>query len=283
MKNLLIFVSILISSLCFSQNNDVKKEGLFGKVKSVSFANYDVKELDGQYLKGQKKQESFFDDYVVTDYNINGNRILETYKKTDNSIRKTIKYTYNEKNQVTEISTDKFGKEKFEYNEKSQLINHTSFDENGRIDNFITYSYDTLGNLLEEKFTNFTYKYFYNSNKLKIKLEKYDNDDISKGKIFKSKVEPTSFNEYKYDTENRISEKTEISKTRKDEESYLYDNFGNILVEIINIDKKNDGSSYSTIMRKYIYKYDENQNWISRILIVDNKPIAFDERIIEYY
>lgn len=283
MRPFILIFLVLISSFCFSQKTDLQIENLKGKIKTMSSSNYDVNIVEGQYKKGAKKNESFFDDIIITDYDTIGNKISETYIKTDNSVREILTFKYNQKHLLVEITKDKFGKEKFEYNEQNRLINHYDYDKNERIKNFTSYLYDKNGNLIEKRYANYISKHFYNPNKLLIRLEKYDTDEISMAEILKSKIVSNNYFEYKYDTENRISEEFEISKNHRNEQSYMYDNFGNILAEFIYIDKKSDGSSYRSIIRKYIYKYDEKGNWISRIQIVDKEPRSLDERKIEYY
>lgn len=272
----IIFLAFFANISC-TQNSNSKAENLKGKIKCISTSNYEVSIVDGQYQKGAKRN-GVLDSEVNNCFDTLGNLI---------SLDNTISYHYNDKNLLVEITNKRSVIEKLDYNQKNQLINKTQFDENGKIVGFVSYSYDNNNNLIEEQVSNIipptTYKYFYNSKKLLTKTEAFKTEDISSAKVFGSKPVARSYIEYKYDTENRISEKSQIEESRKDESSYLYDNYGNIILELHYIDKKSDGTSYGTVARKYIYKYDNLGNWINCIQIVNDKPQILQERIIEYY
>src|SRR5690606_26589311 len=99
----------------------------------------------------------------------------------------------------------------------------------------------------------------------------------------KSQHASTDYIDYIYDLEGRVSKKIYVNNSIVNENSFLYDNLGNLIVETSIIDKKNNGNSFSTNTRKNIYKYDNKGNWVVRIQIINDAPVSFDERIIEYY
>ena len=112
---------------------------------------------------------------------------------------------------------------------------------------------------------------------------------IYKYDIKKNKIEEKNINEdgsytlkkYKYDTFLNIVEiKEEDSENVFLNHTQKFKYINNLLVEESMIDNI-DNKVFS--IKKYLFVFDKNKNWIKKTIIVNDIPKEIIERVIEYY
>ena len=280
----------------YNLNKKITSETWYYKNDTV-VANYTYRYDDRLNLV----QESEFSSYSL--YNSIKNR---TYGD-NNKIISSIKYhpniadyydysfwLYDENNNVIEIK--KFGSHrafdgnKFEYNNKGKItkrIHFTPFEYSEQYKNndygyyhiYQEIFYDKIGNIIK------TIEYDkpdYKGKKSIYDVMKYNydkqNKKISEYRFYQNK-KPSSYNEFEY-YDNKLLKK-EIRKDLKypgenDVKEYFYDKNGNV-TKLIYLENK------ITKVIDFEYKFDEKQNWIEQLKIIDSKPLVLRTRKIEYY
>ncbi len=121
-----IILLIILSSLCFNsfaqKKNDLTKENLKGKVKSLKITKYKAIDKFGEIIKGKKE-----DAYHIL-YNEKGNKTeVSHYKPNGNLDYKGI----------------------YKYNERGNLIEDSFYKSDGRLDCKSVYKYDERGSQIE--------------------------------------------------------------------------------------------------------------------------------------
>jgi hypothetical protein len=288
MKTKLTFV--LVSSILLigcstieRKENDLKELNLNGKVKSVREISYKAIYNLGEIIKGERQREQKFDwdKYILFD--TVGNKIEKYFYYSSGSLY--IKYTfeYNNKGILTGIS--KFNSDStlnrssvYKYDDNENLIEINRYKPDKSLDKKSIYKYDDNRNLIEEN----EYK---SDGSLDVrKTYKYDsNGDLIKSEAYHSKEFLSKLNKksiYKYDNNgNKIEENTyNFNDSLIEESIYEFDENRN-LIKL----KRYDYEEGLDLSKTYRYEYDNNKNWINKIVFHKEVPKYILEREIEYY
>lgn len=278
------------------ENTDLK-----GKVKSLKKVIYGVVEKDGEINKGEIQTHYYY--YYC--FNKDGFNTEENSNvTTSDSILYNMKtiYKYDDENRFEKVifsfGGGLFRENNYKYDDKDNFIEITV--HTGSDDLFVVYKYkyDNVGNIIEEKQNDSsgitismnTFKYdgkenmiehncfFLKKSKLRLLFKKkFKYDD--RGKLTEMKLNNLKIS-YKYDEKGyKTEEKIDITLGRSDQKTnYKYDNYGNVIEERTTYPKYKYTSTVT-----YKYEFDDNNNWIKRIVYLDKKPISITERTIEYY
>jgi hypothetical protein len=180
----------------------------------------------------------------------------------------------------------------FYFDEKNNLIQELTLDDNNSIVETIKYEYDSNGNVIKE----------YQKETDKLFLATYDLNGLLCKVINKSELQGHSEKTYiiKRELGNNqlISEVIESHNNREFNVLFKYDSFGNI----INIDNNNyntkeniEYDSYNNPIKieskdkrglvtyKHEYEYDEQKNWIKSTFFIDGTLDRTTFREITYF
>ena len=260
----LAFLSSYAANL--PKKNDLAREGLKGKVKSVRTIGYLVIEADGEIEKGEpipfmyveyndkgnrlEEKLSSPDRWhrIIYIYDDNGNKIEEKKSDSTGNILNNVIYTYNKKGNQIEKSGYKLGKYNsnniYTYNNKGYLIKEGVYEKYREFYSEIIYTYDKKGRVIEKSHYGFDkefemyllLKYIYTYNKKGNRIEEKEYNT--------SNEKLTAKNTFTYNKKGNIVE----------EKSYSWDNkYGMLLIY------------------RYIYTYDKKGNRIEM------------KRYLEYY
>ena len=184
-KIILAILSVLrlVSCKQSEKKNDLTKENLKGKVKSIKETTYEAVEKFGQIEKGDVLYDR---DFSFTIYDKNGNKIEKNYYFSDGLYSK---YTY-------------------KYDKKGNTIEINNYNSNGSIHEKYTFKYDEKGNNIEQnnyKYDgSFLYKYTYKYDEKGNNIEKNNYD--SNGRL-------DSKYTYEYDKNNNWTQRIEYKNT----------------------------------------------------------------------
>lgn len=264
MKNLRIIIFIFITNINNAQTVNINFNGKVKLVKEVEFA---LKVKFGEVVKDEIKS------IQILKYDSNGNLI----EKSINSLGFSFlyKYKYNQNDNIIEETRfavnnqDEKGLSTiiFNYDENQKIISKESLNEK------IIYKYDSNGNQKEEDIiSNGIFKYRT--------IFMHDNvGNLLERSVYNSEGQFIYKYEFKYDKKRFIIEEKNFNSDFKlvSKNNYKYDSNGNLI-------KKNTylgGSVQSE--KKFIYKYDEYDNWIEKIEFESARQKKFTEREIQYY
>lgn len=248
-QGILFFLWVFLVSIgTYGRNNDLKKNGLYGKVRTVKEITCQPALIDGQIADGRRVQ------WYQNTFNLLGNKSEDIKFKADSSVDKRYNYIYDETGRRIEMqlfSSDNvlITKIIYTYTPDGFLSSDQSYDINGNADKKIEYHFDDKGYV--------TLETIYNSgNNLKKKLSHvYDlSGNQTETLIFKS---------------NGELEKHEIR---------LFDKYGNVTEE-----KTYDPAGKLIRTMNYSYFFEDSGNWIKKISFLDGKPNLITRREISYY
>ena len=305
---LIVFLSLFIlNGWTFKENpkNDLKGMNLLGKVKSIKITYYQAEIKSGKIIKGSKRKEPYQSNEELIYFNNNGN-INEIHSFNINSklVSKKV-FIYNNSHQISEFSESDsnnniFKKIKYKYNNQGRLYTMTWSGQDYIYETKTIFKYDKLGNLIEEfeKGKDDTFKdvYKYDSNCYLIEESSFINNKLvysshfkynAKGyKIENIYLESPSHNSkttYTYNEtgvlieENFIRLDTNITANTIYSYYKKYDNRGNEIFEMHKT-RKNDYKE-----KTYKYEFDSNNNWVEKIIFIDEIPDIIIDRKFEYY
>lgn len=300
MKNIVLTIVGLFSAFASAQNeeNDWKKNNLYGKVKSVREISYEAVEKDGKIQKGAICVSFCANSHSF--YNSKGN-LLEQILYIEEKLFLTIHYQYDnkgykmEENFYDEQDEHSF-KIVFEYDKNGNLITESSFFfPDGYLNNKLTYRYDEKGRKIERKNRdNNKYEtYQYNGN-LTEKKEYYPDGSLSLQRIYqydhKGNLTEETINDangdlhqkntYKYDRKGRKTERSQYNSEAilHTHHTFKYNTQGNLTEE----KQCNPKNNHCTI-HTFQYQYDPQGNWIKCVEFLNKKPYEITERVIEYF
>lgn len=323
MKKPILFFLVLLAFSCSEEKteNDLSKENLFGKVKSVETKEFYAIDSSGVVVKdGISKSKPI----VLNEYNKWGNLEKTTKFLLDNPQRNTkIIYSYNERNKLLKEEyysvNDSLSSEVFyKYDENNNLIEWITYNDARLFNLKYIYKYDNQNNLIEELFYgDSTYVYwgkevyhYDNQNKTK-KISQYNSEEILRREMIYDKkenlIEETEYDSlnvrfkwtYKYDNKGNEIEENRFGADGSFHFKHIskYDDKGN-LTERTEFNKNNNPVETEI----YKYKYDKKGNWIEKIQIQNDRnrmymakydlypvytndlyPVYITERKIEYY
>ncbi len=279
MKRSLLLLVLMGLFLNFSfthyQKTDLEKSGIFGKVKSIRETNYSVSNkpennsqenivldnltsfnLDGDRQKKSEYKDGVLFSYITYKYDHKNVLAGSDEYNADNSLYLSISYSSNDKGFVTDAHYNRILQKTYDNDRLSIAVEYDKYYQN--LFTHVFYKNDFKGNVLEEK-------YFTGEGNLSYKLTyKYD---------------------YKYNkVEIKYYNKSGNLSWRK---KLKYDSKGN------KTESKFFESNRLAMVSKYVYEFDQNDNWVKRVEarklyynffatdLNDNSIITIRE--IEYY
>jgi hypothetical protein len=201
------------------------------------------------YTSGEKLTDTY-------DYDMNGNKIMDTKMRADGSTKSITKYKCNGEGKISEVNvlsdsgSDYEPLEKCKYDTYGNRIEDLKFAE-GKVYSKSVYTYDALGNNTEESL-------YRADGSLVVKMiYKYDDQ---KNRIEKDlyKSDTTLFEKWTY--------RYDAQKNRVEEDFYG------------TVDPKLDNFAI-----KVQIEYDKAGNWVKETGFQNNEPVSITEREIVYY
>lgn len=249
---ILLFPIIIFGCSKLKAENDLEKENLKGKIKSIKYTAYVAIEKFGEIEKGEvlsffKNEETFYnkDGFITEKIKFNG----------DFTVRETKKISYNEEYKPTEENYfDKNNQllRKIKYHYVDTLISQeNTYNSDGKLIRNIKYQYDKNNNKIKEETTDSTgnqsklFLYEYDQNKNLLETKSYSN-----GKLLSSA-------QFIYDKKGRKIEyyRKNHFYNKEERETYRYDEMGNLLQQ--------DNYTKNSLLSSIFYSYDENNNLIN--------------------
>ncbi len=222
----LIFIALFAIS-CNNNQTDLEESNIKGKVWKIQETSFEGEEKFGKYQVGDK---NYWGNnlYILNEY---GN-LVESHTLDKKGKSETVsKYSYNENNTCSEISTfseDELIGKQTNIIQGNKIAKVKLFDEDGELENIYQYE--------------------------------YSGQDLTSGKIFNKENKLTKTFENKYSNgfvEERIVKDSikEVSAITK----YLRNNNGDIIEEIVSYPKDTSENKYL-----FGYEYDKMKNWIKQ-------------------
>lgn len=289
----MVLFLVLISTTTKAQNPmlplsinkiETKTSGLKGAVKSMRITQhqYDneseesvVFEFSYEYnIQGNITKKEYWGGYEILTYDKTGTKIVSNtryYKGDDHTYSK---YEYNKKGFLSKYSCFSSSEPK-----DTSIINYDyTYLKNGEVDNYVSY--------LESDSTLWTKTDLVYSNGELCNIIAYGATKplcfVEYGSKGKTKEEISYGNdgniiihrEYKYDSKGNVEEMIEYNGENKDETSYVYNEYGDCIIEFLPpVGKK----------RKIKYEgYDSYGNWTKKQWTVGSRQMT-EVRKIEYY
>lgn len=254
--------------------NDLTKKNLNGAIKSREVLVYEAKVKDGYVTNGNPKGG------IKTTYNEFGNKVsLVTYDEHQ-EVMSTWNYAYDANNNLIESTfSDETVRRKisYTYNDKNQLISSEEF-VNDKLVKEMTYVYNEAGYEIENRAS------FVGSNGKSKSMHTYDeNGNLRETNIYDEKDELQLKQLYTYNEQGQEIQQSIFtgdnspSYKRKSE----YDEQGNKTKDAA---FTGDGVVNPSDTYKYKYEYDEKGNWTTQIRYDYNGTAnQFIEQRISYY
>ncbi|MFH0893519.1 MAG: hypothetical protein V2A54_03695 [Bacteroidota bacterium] len=257
MKSIIICLSFLflffVSQAQKTAETDLKRNGLYGKVRSVKTTSFAAVQKGDTVIKGAKERDIFYSDYDTYQlYNKKGYVIQEKMYESDGKLMEELNYSYDTLGYLTNMK------------ENNQ----------GVLDNY-TYKrkFDKSGNLIEKTSMN------NNSFSSKVKF-KYVNKRIVEEKTYDEKNKLLSIWRYAFDKKGYC-----IERSCYDEKDSLTFKVSQEINEKGLVSKWTALNSYSkkTTTFTYTYTFDALGNWNRQIIYKGGVARYIVERVIEFY
>ncbi|MCS5420653.1 MULTISPECIES: hypothetical protein [Psychrilyobacter] len=260
-----------------TSETDLKISGLKGRVKSVKYSTYDTELKFGEIKKGTRSSSGQDNRYYY--FNEKEVKIEEGERDSYDRIQRKTLYKYNDEGKLIQTSdfdsrVEFAGKTIYTRDDKGNLIEASDFNSKGEFIGKIIYTRDSKGNAVETNSynsmgsLNSKFKFEYDKKGRVLESIYYGSDGELRDKTY-----------FKYDGKGRVIEVKLIT-----EDSIFIKNFKYENKEKDDVTLMIQYEGYLTMSKtRYMYKYDENGNWIQKISIEDEKPKVIEEREIEYY
>ncbi|OHX63932.1 hypothetical protein [Flammeovirga pacifica] len=259
------FVTINTNEIIENKGNDLAKDLLKGRVKSMNNYCYVAVYLDGKIIKGGRYRYPHLGSDYITKYNIDGNTEEYTYYASNDTLKGQTCCEYNINGKLVQVldydsEYQLFSKKIYKYDAQSNLIEE-SYLQGKKLLKQIKYKYSKRGKLIEEvfkdQFSNGKTKYVYDAKTdLKIEEHYYNRKDSLYSKA-----------KFTYNDNNILLEKAvyQYGKHYKGD-VYTYDENENLI-------KHFDFSKNSTIGYEHTntYKYNEKNQKIEKKLVSANE------------
>jgi len=224
-----------------------RNQKLFSNVKTIKEVEYKIVDRNPKYY-----------NHFISDYNKNGYLISQTQIKEDSVLSKII-YKYDNENRLVE-QVNYFGSDTISYSGKQVF----QYNGNTRRSSLFNSKNQVIAKTTEE-FNSKGYKTKHIIEYLNIKTD-------------------TTY--YEYDQIGKLKRQW---KNKKDDVKYLYDTNHN-RIGIVNMFSQ-DTTLFNQSFDKYgnqkgineNFIYDNEKNWIKKMIVLNNNKILKTERIIEYY
>lgn len=266
----IVFLFAISFSFAQKTKNHWQVANLKGLVKTSHIMEYAVNDDNTQ---GQKLND------MLTSFNNKGN--ITEMKVENEYLSMTFQSFYDKNDRFIEnkgfLADGTFASHnKLTYNEKGYKTEERSFSAEGFLFQKFTYKHDSRGNEIEknicvsEEHCNQQITYTYDANDNLISEQAVNK---LTGKISDKKV-------YAYDAENKRIQTAVYNQQDELMEKivYAYDNFGNVTEESVY-------DAFGTLEEKktYIYTYDKNNNWLTKVVKIENTPIMYSSQKLEYF
>ena len=311
MRNLLLIVLIFLIG-CSQQPQKTPKyrnfdtawenDKLFGKVEEltqfkVNFTNFQNTETPTPVFR---KHYTEFGKILFYEHYNNFGDLDQAYKNEfDENHNVTVSYSENTVIPSKSVETSEYDNKgnrvstkvvfndslelvgKFKYDSLNNITHHLEIQNSDTSVVKLKYSYDKNGNILQKKQIsqdqNGSYEYFNEF--------KYDNKGNLIETSTKSEITGSMKVVYEYDNSNRIIKETEYRDGQIQKETTFDKLFNPISVKYF------ERSALTKEMQYRKYKFDENDNWVSRQAYLKEyfgeskkfQPIFIETREIEYY
>ena len=260
-------------------NNDIKKYGLNGKIKSIKLERLDIVETfngfkESNTTKNWGEWRSRLRNQYYT-YNIYGLKRLKNYYLQESS------WTFNEFGNI--INIEKFDNKSlesrsiYEYDTNNVLLQENWYDEKEILKYKTIFTYKENGDI-ESKTLQYPHKTFEARF-----IQKFDANNNITVLIADKTGREKEYQNFRYDSLNNVIESNLFTSA-----GYLYTktmekyNHHNDVIErkIFENTKLSILKSHTTFQ----YKYDDNDNWVEQIWYKNGGiPQILIKRIIEYY
>lgn len=254
------FLSALFIVAIFSASNaqqgtpESKQDGFNGRVKSVNSVMYEAVVEDETMSRGEILER------LQTEYNAKGQRRSMTYLSQAEDVVFRSRYKHDgfgltTLEQIVDNNEQVIGRTYYVYNANLVLTESYVEDQERQIEHRILYRYDENGRLKERSYNdplNEVYRrevYTINGNGL-----------VGKTQVFNRQKAKIQELRYEYDANRNATTRTLFDYTEEDPEVFV---------------------------TRFVYKYDENNNWIQKTeyRLDGNQmtPLFITERSITYY
>ena len=290
----------------------ISELSLIGNVKSVKETSFEAISVSGKISKGDKKREIEGDfDYSILfqenglkiredlfltkdnesykltlNYNEEGFLIQRIWYNLDGSINQKWNYTLNEKGNpvIAENQTiNKSSKKHYTYDKRGNITEFSSYTSSDSLINKETYTYNYLDLITEKNRFDSQKKLIY---KLVFKYDKKGNKTESLRYLTNAKFLFEKF-EYKYNQKNQKTEEFcyNTSKKLAYKKVFKYNQKGLIkkIEKHQNINEYNTSELKLIETKTYKYYFDKQENWIKKIVFLNEEPTFIFEREIEYF
>lgn len=288
MKSKIFFwLGILFMALSCNKikiKNDLEKNELRGKVKSVKENYYEPEEKFGEIIKGEKCEKD-----------VNGFEIGSFSVFNQKGYLVEVNNTSGLWNELVFNPMLNINKAIFHYDKSGVLKTVECFDKVGNKRGLDEYFYDKKGRIIElneyeHKTLNYKVKIKYKKGliersiydregRLCYKTETKEMNGLKmevKDFLYEYDKQDSTTTAYTYDKKGNIAAMTRVNHGDISSHKYYYNDKNLCIKEI-------DSSNYGLDIYRFEYKYDSNNNWIQKISIENGKPYEILERIIKYY
>lgn len=274
-----LFLLIIVS--CENKSNpkktDLEDMSLNGSVKSLRIIGYSVRD-ESRLTRGTKYEGRFEKFYL---FNERGD-LKETKEYTNDGDLNSKHLFFYDTNGLLINSEwfSEFGKEgvsEYIYDDKNQLIEAIHSNNQGKNSQRYTFKYDENGNQTELCwFANDSLLTLRSSKAFDKKGNKIADSSFSRSGIL------TDLSKYKYDDNGWLVESSyyELNKPIANKYFREVDENNNPVLFVTNRLNK-EGEVVSSTSEKF--RFDSHNNWIERILFVNETPELIEDRFIEYF
>lgn len=278
-KTFIIVLFSILSIACDSEKreNDLTRENLKGKVKSVKEISYYTEEKFGDPIKSEKynQAELYFNEQgYFTEKN--------KHFKTETQSKETFKYN-NQGNIIEKkeffnsswLNSTRITTYTYQYDDKENLIEEKENDENEKLKSRKVFKYDKKNNKTqyewygsdENLWEKYTYKYDERGNQ--IELNEFSADNILMRKyIYKYDEKGNQIEESKYNSDGKLEEKFifKYDNNNNKIEEKLYDSDGKLEKKVVysynkgNLIEEKSYNSSDLLTNEWTCKYDDKAN-----------------------
>lgn len=277
-KCLLLAVILIFTGMLLAKpQTDWQRDGLQGKVKSVT-NEYGITRYNQQgYITSitYGSEDNFCGD-VVYSYDSKNRMTVRISRNPYHEETERVTNTYNAAGLLlTTVRTGDYegGEDKAEYNSKQQLIWLKNYDAELLIQ-AVEYIYDAAGNKIREN--------NYNEDMEIYSFIEFDYDAAGKlmeKRDFDTFIPDVPESVFKYNTQGQLTEEIAFYAGRFDYQNrYSYDAHGNLSKEETNYGEGDFIETYACT-----YTYDKQGNWLSKEEFSGGEQTEKQERTITYY
>lgn len=273
---LMVIVFSAVTSLIMAQPpTDWKRNGLKGKVKSLTQRSEHRYKKDGVFTPWEKSFSK------VTRFNAEGMNTRYDELLANDSLSYRITYTYNKRDNKADVAyfdrkLNPTIKKVFVYDAKGYKTEENEYTKEGQPDRRYLYTYDAKGNIL-------TITGYNKDNKLTSKTTwKYDDRNYKTDYLEETPGYAPSSRKFVCNDKGNVTEETWLNGKNEINFRYLrtYDKYDNMIQEM----KYKGRQDKLADLIHWTYTYDAKGNWIKQVQSTsDGQEFHIEERVIVYY